>query len=122
MAPPAAPSTATGQLTGPISQRVLAIAVRGYLGRLAGRRSPALRVSADQPGNGGDLTKVTVHGSSESALRFSSDYYPGQRAQASLFFGGGQNSLHGPYLQTVPDVQLNGTTTPASGYIVEAGP
>jgi len=73
----------------------------------------------DRSGNGNDHTKVTVHGSSESALRFSGDYYPGQPAQASLFFNGGQNPLHGAHLQTVPDAPLNRATL-TSGYTFEA--
>jgi Concanavalin A-like lectin/glucanases superfamily len=109
----------------PVPRPARQIVIPGTLAywRFDGHRDGALFPDGltirDNSGNGNHLTKVSVHGSSESALRFSADYYPGQPAPASLFFAGGQNPLHGAYLQTVPDAPLNrATLTP--GYTFEA--
>jgi hypothetical protein len=74
---------------------------------------------ADLSGHGNDLTLATVPGSASNALTWSSEHHPDQPGQASLYFNGGQNPLHGAYLTTGRGAALNKETF-ASGYTLEA--
>jgi hypothetical protein len=51
-------------------------------------------------------------------LTWSSDHHPDQPGHASLYFNGGQNPLHGAWLETAASAPLNKETF-ASGYTVE---
>lgn len=73
----------------------------------------------DQSGHGNNLTQlVTAPGSAANALTWSSDHHPDQPGHASLYFNGGQNPLHGAWLETAASAPLNSETF-ASGYTVE---
>jgi Concanavalin A-like lectin/glucanases superfamily len=74
----------------------------------------------DLSGHGNDLTTLaTVPGSSATALTWSGDHHPDQPGHGSLYFDGGQNPLHGAWLETAAQAPLN-TETFASGYTFEA--
>jgi hypothetical protein len=74
----------------------------------------------DQSGHGNDLTQlVTAKGSGASVLTWSSDHHPDQPGHGSLYFQGGQNPLHGAWLETAASAPLNKETF-ASGYTIEA--
>ncbi|HEY1915489.1 MAG TPA: hypothetical protein VGH27_07930 [Streptosporangiaceae bacterium] len=74
----------------------------------------------DQSGNGNDLTAlVTVPRSADNALTWSDEYHPDQPGHASLYFDGGQNTLHGAYLTSAANAPLNTETFPC-GYTLEA--
>ena len=74
----------------------------------------------DQSGNGNDFSVLqTVPGSGKNVLMWSSEYHPDQPGHASLFFDGGQNPLHGAWLETAANAPLNIETFPY-GYTFEA--
>jgi hypothetical protein len=74
----------------------------------------------DLSGHGNDLnTLVTVPGSADTALTWSTNHAPGQPGHGSLYFDGGQNPLHGAYLTTGATAPLN-TETFTSGFTIEA--
>lgn len=71
-------------------------------------------------GHGNDFSVLQVApGTGSGALTWSSDYHPDQPGHASLYFGGGQNPLHGAYLLTGAKAPLN-TEEFKSGYTFEA--
>ena len=75
---------------------------------------------ADQSGHGNDLgVLMTVPGSASNVLKWSDDYHRDQPGHGSLYFGGGQNPLHGAWLETAPNAPLN-TETFRHGYTFEA--
>jgi hypothetical protein len=67
----------------------------------------------DLSGHGNDLsTLVTVPGSPDTALTWSSDHAPSQPGRGSLYFDGGQNPLQGAYFTTGGNAPLNTETFP----------
>ena len=67
----------------------------------------------DLSGHGNDLsTLVTVPGSPNTVLTWSSDYAPSQPGHGSLYFDGGQNPLQGAYFTTGANAPLNTETFP----------
>jgi hypothetical protein len=73
----------------------------------------------DLSGHGNDLTSLnTVPGSASNALTWSSEYHPDQPGHGSLYFNGGQNPLHGAWLETGAKAPLN-TETFSSGFTFE---
>ncbi|MBV9793334.1 MAG: Tat pathway signal sequence domain protein [Actinobacteria bacterium] len=74
----------------------------------------------DQSGHGNDLSQLeSVAGTAATALTWSSDHHPDQPGHGSLYFQGGQNPLHGAWLETAAKAPLNSETF-ASGYTIEA--
>lgn len=73
----------------------------------------------DLSGHGNDLTTLnTVPGSASNALTWSNEYHPDQPGHGSLYFNGGQNPLHGAWLETGATAPLN-TETFSSGFTFE---
>ena len=73
----------------------------------------------DLSGHGNDLnTLTTVPGSANNALTWSNEYHPDQPGHGSLYFDGGQNPLHGAWLETAASAPLN-TETFSSGFTFE---
>ena len=73
----------------------------------------------DLSGHGNDLSSlVTVPGSPNTALTWSTDHAPTQPGQGSLYFDGGQNPLLGAYFTTGANAPLN-TETFTSGFTIE---
>ena len=79
----------------------------------------------DRSGHGNDLSQlVTASGSvsqggAGNVLTWSSDHHPDQPGHGSLYFQGGQNPLHGAWLETGAGAPLNQETF-SSGYTIEA--
>ncbi|MEU8262718.1 LamG-like jellyroll fold domain-containing protein [Micromonospora sp. NPDC048999] len=74
---------------------------------------------ADLSGRGNHLTRVTLPGSDQTAMRSSGEHHPDQPAHASLFLDGRKKPARGAYLQTVDKAPLNAMTF-RSGYTIEA--
>ncbi|GAA3558800.1 LamG domain-containing protein [Amycolatopsis ultiminotia] len=76
-------------------------------------------VIRDLTGNGNELRRVTLPGSTPAALTYAKEFAPRQPSRASLRFAGGKNPGCGAYLTTVAGAPMNRATF-RRGYTVEA--
>ncbi|MFG3715426.1 LamG-like jellyroll fold domain-containing protein [Micromonospora sp. NPDC047730] len=74
---------------------------------------------ADLSGRGNHLTRITLPGSDQTAMRSSVEHHPDQPAHGSIFLNGKKQPARGAYLRTADDAPLNRLTF-ASGYTIEA--
>ena len=79
---------------------------------------PSDSTIGDQSGNGNDLTRVSLGGSTKT-LTWSTEHHPDQPAHASLHFLGSKDPIRGAYLRTADRAPLNAMTFDR-GYTIEA--